>query len=370
MEPKLKRVVDTQNCTMDFQDTSGHDDVSTSSIISDPGYLKFLNVLQSNDSPEEKVSTRQGVHQQPQKQTAPFVKPTTDLGFRRSLDEEGKKELLLFYEAPSSHLQYILQYQPANSFGFVKNHVHDGLSDDEITLYDADESVRGVFRPNAARAKAVETSSSVVSQLSIQLSASSQESLPESLYDGPKVYIEGKVVPPSPSQGDDESFYVGPGEENFINNGSVQESDISESTDEIVSIEGSTSEVMDTKPSMLAAIGVASSINKRIGDNDMVSKRITDSNPAAPSKALALPALEKTTTLAQPKNTVTSSDSEGYNEFLRLLMTPTVAVSVTEDGTVTLSVSLKDQEIGSVTLAMKDEDTANSVEHVAKSKGK
>ena len=362
---------------MDFQDTPEHDndDASAWSVISDPGYLEFLNVLQSNKPPMKKVPKHQEIQHKPEIETALLFKPSTDLEFRRSLDEEGKKELLLFYEAPSSYLQYILKYQPTSSFGFVKGHVHEGLSDDEITLYDADESVRGVFRPNnAAGAKAVvETSSSIVSQLSIQLSASSQESLPESLYDGPKVYIEGKVIPPSPSsQGDDESFYVGPGEENFVNNGSVQESDISESTDEIVSIEGSrTSEVQNTKPSMLAALGVASSVTQRIiGDNERVHRKSTGSNPADQSKALSVPVVEKTSALVQPKDAASSSQSEGYNEFVRTLMTPTIAVSVTDDGSVTLSVSLKDQEVGSVTLAMKDEASAKHMKDVAKSKGK
>ncbi|KAL7475642.1 hypothetical protein ACHAW6_001553 [Cyclotella cf. meneghiniana] len=75
-----------------------------------------------------------------------------DLRFTRSLNEQGYKELLMFLQAPSSLiLQHILQYQPEASFGFVKNHVFDGLSDDESPEYDADEDYTSAVFPARTR---------------------------------------------------------------------------------------------------------------------------------------------------------------------------------------------------------------------------
>eukprot|EP00804_Cyclotella_cryptica_P015270 CCRYP_005392-RA/>CCRYP_005392-RA protein AED:0.06 eAED:0.06 QI:0/-1/0/1/-1/1/1/0/459 len=75
-----------------------------------------------------------------------------DLKFTKKMDEEGYKELLLFLQAPSSViLKQILEYQPAASFGFVKNHIFDGLSDDESPEYDADEDYTSTVFPNRTR---------------------------------------------------------------------------------------------------------------------------------------------------------------------------------------------------------------------------
>jgi hypothetical protein len=86
-----------------------------------------------------------------------FSKSVTnnDLKFAKQLDEEGQKELALFLQAPSSViLQSILEYQPTESFGFVKTHVHDGLSDDENEEYDADDMTAAVFPSRTARTAA------------------------------------------------------------------------------------------------------------------------------------------------------------------------------------------------------------------------
>lgn len=75
-----------------------------------------------------------------------------DLGFSKELDQEGQKELLMFLQAPSSViLQSILEYQPTASFGFVKTHVHDGLSDDENPEYDADDMTQVIFPSKTAK---------------------------------------------------------------------------------------------------------------------------------------------------------------------------------------------------------------------------
>ena len=77
-----------------------------------------------------------------------------DLKFAKSLDEEGYKELIMFLQAPSSVvLQSILEYQPTASFGFVKNHVFDGLSDDENPEFDADydDHTSQIFPSRAAQ---------------------------------------------------------------------------------------------------------------------------------------------------------------------------------------------------------------------------
>ena len=79
-------------------------------------------------------------------------KNSTDLEFMKDLDEDGLKELMMFFQAPSSViLQSILEYQPAASFGFVKTHVHDGLSDDECAEYDADDMTPGIFPTKTAK---------------------------------------------------------------------------------------------------------------------------------------------------------------------------------------------------------------------------
>ena len=79
-------------------------------------------------------------------------KNSTDLEFMKDLDEDGSKELMMFFQAPSSViLQSILEYQPAASFGFVKTHVHDGLSDDECAEYDADDMTPGIFPTKTAK---------------------------------------------------------------------------------------------------------------------------------------------------------------------------------------------------------------------------
>jgi hypothetical protein len=83
-----------------------------------------------------------------------FSKSVTnnDLQFAKQLDEVGEKELALFLQAPSSViLQAILEYQPTASFGFVKTHVHDGLSDDENEEYDADDMTPAVFPSKTVR---------------------------------------------------------------------------------------------------------------------------------------------------------------------------------------------------------------------------
>lgn len=81
-----------------------------------------------------------------------------DLQFSRKLDEEGQKELMMFLQAPSSViLQSILEYQPTASFGFVKTHVHDGLSDDENPEYDADDMTAAIFPTKTARYAAAGT---------------------------------------------------------------------------------------------------------------------------------------------------------------------------------------------------------------------
>lgn len=71
-----------------------------------------------------------------------------DLRFTKELDDDGYQELLMFLQAPSSViLKQILEYQPAASFGFVKNHVFDGLSDDESPEYDADDDYTSAVFP-------------------------------------------------------------------------------------------------------------------------------------------------------------------------------------------------------------------------------
>ena len=89
-----------------------------------------------------------------------FSKSVTnnDLQFAKDLDDEGVKELLMFLQAPSSViLQSILEYQPTASFGFVKTHVHDGLSDDENPEYDADDMTAAIFPSKTVRYAAAGT---------------------------------------------------------------------------------------------------------------------------------------------------------------------------------------------------------------------
>ena len=75
-----------------------------------------------------------------------------DLKFAKDLDESGVKDLMMFLQAPTSViLQSILEYQPSASFGFVKTHVHDGLSDDENLEYDADDMTAAIFPSKTVR---------------------------------------------------------------------------------------------------------------------------------------------------------------------------------------------------------------------------
>ena len=157
----------------------------------------------------------------------------------------------------------------------------------------------------------------------------SQDSLPESLPDGPRVFIGDAVAPPEDSlvataQYDEEasaSFYVGPGEMGFTQGGSIHDSDISDTDSDAIKDNDSDDESVESSEM----------------DADSVDEPLVDRN-------------------AEVKlDDVSVSSDEGYNEFLQFLMSPSVAISIQDNGSVTLSVSLKDKELGSVTLSVKEE---------------
>jgi hypothetical protein len=141
---------------------------------------------------------------------------------------------------------------------------------------------------------------------------SDEDSLPESLPDGPQVLLlRGSNDPSmedsmalSANEGDESSgsFYVGPGEFGFAASGSIHESDISETESD------------DDEERSISTKDSSPVIDKNTGDL-----------PAAKKNVLTHPIISDT-----EKDTSSVSNDEGYNEFLRFLMTPTVAISVEE----------------------------------------